>query len=163
AFRAEIAARMSEARHGERLGLAGVRFFAGDGEIDVDPAPLEEVEAPLGTLPEARARALADPPERRAPAAGVQAAEELERVERLRWLPDSLAVGQVTVARAAGADDPQNAFANDPLNVTSFSAGIALHWQLDPGQRPAKIHSAAADADKARATGDLATQGVAAE
>jgi outer membrane protein TolC len=163
AFRAEIEARISEARHGERLGLAGVRFFTGDPEADVDAAPLAEAEAALGTAAEARARALGDRPERRAAAEGVKAAEELERVERLRWLPDIVGAAQATISRASGADDPQNAFANDPLNVTAFSAGIALRWVFDPAVRPSKILGAAADAEKARATADLATTGVAAE
>jgi outer membrane protein TolC len=163
AFRAEVDARMAEARRGERLGLAGVHFFYGGEEVDVDEAPLAEVAAPLPTAGEARAHAQADRAEPRAAAEGVKAADELASIERRRWLPDLLAVGQATIARAAGADDPANAFANDPLNVTGFSAGIALRWVLDAGVRPAKIHQAEADADRARATADLATSGVAAE
>src|SRR5262249_56402383 len=124
-FKAEIDARLSEARRGERLGLAGVRFFAGGADVDVDEAPLDEAQAPLGTAAEARQRAVADRPEPRAAAQGVRATQELEQVERLRWWPDFLAVGQATIARAGGADDPKNAVANDPLKVTSFSAGIA--------------------------------------
>ncbi len=162
-FRAEIDARMSEAHRLESTGLAGVRFFADDASADVDDAPLTAVTFDLGTLESARAAAVARRPERKAALAGVDAAAGLGDVEKDRWFPDLLVVGEATIARAGGADDPANAFANNPFNVTSFSGGIALRWLIDPGIRPARIHETEADLDKARATADLATSGVAAE
>jgi outer membrane protein TolC len=162
-FRAEIDARLSEARKLEGIGLAGVRLFYGVDDVDVDEAPLAEVAAELGGREDARAQAVASRPERRAAAAGADAADRLADIEVRRWLPDLLAVGSATIARAGGADDPQNAFANDPYNVTSFAVGVALRWILDPGVRPAKVRGARADAARARATLDFATSGLAAE
>lgn len=162
-FRAEIDARESEARKLEGTGLAGVRLFYGTDDIDVDDEPLAETPFEIGTREDARSTAQRSRPERAAAAAGAEAAEHLADVERRRWWPDFVGVAQATVARASGADDPANAFANDPFNVTSFSAGIALRWLLDAGVRPAKIRGAAADAAKAHARADFATSGVSAE
>jgi len=162
-FRAEIDARTSEARKLEGTGLAGVRLFYGADDVDIDDKPLAESPGDLGTREKARSLAEGSRPERRAAVAGVQAADHLADVEARKWWPDFVLVGQMTIARATGADDPQNAFANDPFNVTSFSAGVALRWMLDPGVRPSKVRGARADAARARATADFATQGVAAE
>ncbi len=162
-FMAEIDARLSEARRVERIALAGVRLFGGAEDLDVDEAPLEEVKGELGTLEEARARAVAGRPERRAALEGARAAGELAAVETRRWFPDLLLGAQATLARAGGADDPDNAFANDPFNVTSASAGLIVRWVLEPGTRPAKVRGARAEAARARATADFATAGVAAE
>jgi outer membrane protein TolC len=163
AFRAEIDARLSEARKLEGVGLAGVRLFSGLDDVDVDAAPLSEAPYDLGTRADARTLAERARPERQAALAGAAAADHLADVESRRWWPDLIGVAQVTLARAAGADDPQNAFANDPYNVTSFAAGLALRWVLDPGVRPAKVEGARADAARARATADFATSGVTAE
>jgi HAE1 family hydrophobic/amphiphilic exporter-1 len=163
AFRAEAEARLSEARKLEATALAGVRYFAGDPSVDVDDAPLAAVSFELPELPAVRAAAVANRPERRAALAGVDAAGGLEDLEDARWWPDLVLLAQFTLARAGGADDPANAFANNPYNVTSVAGGVALRWSLDPGTRGAQVHGAEANVDKARATVDLATSGVAAE
>jgi outer membrane protein TolC len=165
ALRAELDARVSEARRGERMALAGVRFFVGgaDGaDADVDDAPLAAVEADLPTREEARARS-ASRAQKQAADAGVAAAGELVAVEKARWFPDLVAVGQTTFARSSSTDDPKNAFYSDPFNVTSFSIGVALRWAIDPFSRPTKIAQARADEKKAVATAKFAETGVAAE
>lgn len=67
------------------------------------------------------------------------------------------------MARAQGADDPENAFASDPLNVTSFTVGVAARWTLDPGIRPSRVRGARAEAERARHTQAFAETGVAFE
>lgn len=161
--RAEIEARTSETRKLEGTGLAGVQLFFGADAVDVDDKPLEEVAYELGTRDEVRSQAGRSRPERQAAAAGAEAADRLADVELRKWWPDLIAVSEVTIARAGGADDPASAYANDPYNVTSFSAGLALRWMFDPGVRPAKVRAARADAARAHATSDLAAAGLPAE
>ncbi|HKA89754.1 MAG TPA: TolC family protein [Haliangiales bacterium] len=162
AVRAEVLSRISEARKGERIAEAGVRFFAGSDAAEADEQPLAAVEATLPTRDEARARALGRP-EKRAADAAVVATGELVDVEKARWLPDIVAVAQGTFARSSSTDDPANAFYNDPFNVASVSAGVALRWTIDPAVRPAKIAQARAEEAKARATASLARTGMVVE
>ncbi len=162
AVRAEVEARVSEARKGERVAEAGVRFFAGSDDADVDDQPLAAVEATLPTREEARARAQGRP-ERRAADAAVVAMGELVDVEKARWLPDIVALAQATFARSSSTDDPANAFYADPFNVSSVTAGVALRWTLDPAVRPSKIAEARAEEAKARATASLAATGLVTE
>jgi outer membrane protein TolC len=159
---AEVDARIAEVRRIEQTALAGVRFFF-DGEVDVDEDALVPLEEPAFDRAEARRRATQSRPERRAAEAGVEAAAQLAALERARWWPDLIAVGQGAYARDSAADDPQNAFFADPLNVSSLSVGVAARWTIDLGSRPAKIHEAEAGERRAAATLELAERGVVAE
>jgi outer membrane protein TolC len=161
--RAEILARLSEAQKGERAALAAVRLFYGADDVDVDSTPMNAVAYDLGTRDDARAQAREHRPERKAAEAGLDAAANLVDVEKARWWPDVVAVAQGTIASASSVDTPQNAFFNNPFNVTSFTAGVALHWMMDFGQRPSKIAAARAQEAQARATAQLARDGVSAD
>jgi len=160
---AEIDARAAETRRLESTALAGVRLYAADDAADVDAEPLAALAGELPPLADARAGARDRRAEVKAARAGELAARALADLEARRWWPDLVLVGQATLARATGADDPENAFANDPLNVTSFSAGLAVRWTLDPGVRPSKVKGARADEERAHQVAVFAERGVAFE
>ena len=159
---AEIDSRISEARKGERIALAGIRLLMGDPSADLDDAPLEAVATTLPSQADAEQRARSGRPEHKAALAGVNAAVGLAKLERSRFWPDLVLVGRGTLARDSGAADPANAYYNDPLNVTSLTVGIAAKWSFD-ATRIAKVHGAASSEGRARMTEALASAGVAFE
>jgi outer membrane protein TolC len=163
AVRAEVEVRVAEARKGERLALAGVRLLTGEDDADVDDAPYEAVQAELVEREVARRLARERRPERRAADEAVAAARALADVEKARWWPDIVGLAEAKLARSSATDDPENAFYNDPLNTTSFTAGVALRWTLEAGTRVARVRGARAEEARARATAKLAADGVAAD
>ena len=163
AVRAEIDARRAEARRGEGTALAGVRLYAGDDGADVDEAPLAPL-APAAADPRAaREEARQARPELRAAQAGADAAAALADLEWSKYFPDLVLVAQGTWARATHADDPENAYAADPLNVSSLTAGVMLRWVFDLGVRGPRVDAARAGAAGARALAEFARRGVAFE
>jgi len=161
-LRAEIEARLSEAKKVEELGLAGVHFTLGTSEADIDEAPLAPVVFELPTLEEARRLALGRP-EERAAERGADATARLVDLEWRRWWPDFVLVGAGTLAGSTSVEHPNNAFLSDPYNSKSGALGIALRWAPDFGTRGPKIDQAEAVAAKARAGVQLARQGLAAD
>ena len=163
ALRAEIDVRLSEALKVEELGLAGVHYVVGDAVTDVDEEPLAAIVYELPARADARADAQANRAERKAADAGAAAAENLLRLEQDRWWPDLVLIGTGTLARAQGADDPANAFYNDPLNSTSGGVGVVLKWTIEPFTRPAAVAKAEYEAKSARAVAQQAKDGMGAD
>jgi len=159
---AEIDARTSEAQHIEQLGLAGVHYAVGQNNVDVDEEPLALLDY---TLPDVNAAMSHAPerPERMAAEAGVEAASHLSDLERARWWPDVVLIGSGTVARSSTVEHPANAFLNDPFNFTAGGLGLVLRWAPEAGIRGAKIAQADADLSRARATAELAREGLPAD
>nr|WP_228530940.1 MULTISPECIES: TolC family protein [Myxococcaceae] len=151
----EAAGRLAEARKLEAVALAGVRFLAGDDKVDVDEKPLEALPGRLPQLAHAESESSGRPDVRAAQYAA-KAAEGLSDVERARLLPDLAVVAQGAFARAAGAENPHNAYFADPFNTTSVGAGLALRWTIDPATRLARLRGAEADAARARTGAGLA-------
>jgi len=163
ALRAEVDSRLSEAHKLEETGMIGVRLVSGATDVVVDARPLEEVAFDLPTAEVARNRAQNRRPEARAANAGIRAAVGNRDLESARLLPDLVVVAEATLARDPAADDPRNAFAYDPLNVTSMIAGVGLRWTLDIGTSTARLEGARAEVVRARANADWAAAGMAAE
>ncbi|MGC4117939.1 MAG: TolC family protein [Myxococcales bacterium] len=161
-LREEIAARRSEARKVEELGLAGVHYALGTGEADVDPGPLRPLAFELPGVAQVRQASLARP-EQRAAAAGADAAARLVDVEWDKWWPDLVLVASGTLAGSTAVDHPKNAFMVDPYNNVSAVIGIALRWAPEPFLRLPKIEQAQAERAKAEATLEMARVGLAAE
>ncbi|HEY3449642.1 MAG TPA: TolC family protein [Myxococcales bacterium] len=161
-LRAEIAARRSEAKKVEELGLAGVHYVLGTGDADVDPAPLRALAFELPPVGKVREAALARP-EQRAAAAGADAAARLVDVEWDKWWPDLVLVGAGTLAGSSSVDHPHNAFLNDPYNKISALLGVVVRWAPEPFLRSPKIDQARAERAKAQATMEMARVGLPAE
>ncbi|MBI5546224.1 MAG: TolC family protein, partial [Deltaproteobacteria bacterium] len=151
-----------EARKVEELGLAGIHYLMGTGEGDVEDSPLLPVAFELPTLQQARLLA-SRRPERRAAAAGAEAAANLTELEWARWWPDFVLAGEGRFARSTSVDHPANAFMSDPYNATGGAIGVLLRWAPEPFVRGPKIDRAEAEEARARATLDMAREGLAAE
>jgi protease secretion system outer membrane protein len=150
-LRAEVKARLSEARQAETLALAGVRTLARDPDADIDEEPLEPVELELARAASYTDRARASRPELEAARAGAEAARAKQELESSRYWPDLALVGEAKIARAQSVDDPPSAFASDPFNTTSAAIGLVLRWQLDPMAQRARVAQARARSDRASA------------
>ena len=158
-LRAEIEARLSEAREAAAVALAGVRALTGAPDADVDEAPLAPVEQELAAVEAYRARAAAGRPELEAARAGAGAARAKARYEAAQYWPNLVVVGEVNVARAQGVEDPPSAFAQDPFNTTTAALGLAMRWELDVMRQRGRVAQARAQADRAGALAELAERG----
>lgn len=157
AARAEIEFRRAEVVRGETVALAAIRALVGDDTADIDAAPLAAIAAGASV---AGARGS---PEWRLADAGADAYAALAAVERSGLWPSLVFVGEATYSRASVADDPASAFANDPLNRSSLSAQVAIHWSFDLGLQLARRDGAEARAAMAGELAAAAKVGIAVE
>lgn len=151
---AEAKVQRADATAGEQQALAGLRAVTGVRDADVDDPPLAAVtrELPKTATGDARPQAVAAKH-------GARAYEQLAAQANSYYFPDVALVGSAQIARAQGADDPPNAYANDPFNRTGAGLVLALQWQLEPWNVKARADKARAEAHKARAQSELATAG----
>jgi outer membrane protein TolC len=151
---AEAKVQRADARSGELAGLAGLRALTGITDADVDDAALVAVEREVpGTAPSERR------PQAVAAAAGARAYDELARAAEAYYWPDVALVGQASIARAQGVEDPPSFFASDPFNKTSAGLVLGVQWTLEPWTVKAKVAKARAEAQKAHAQREAAAAG----
>ncbi|MDQ3340292.1 MAG: TolC family protein [Myxococcota bacterium] len=151
---AEAKVQRADATQGERQAIAGLRAVTGVSEADVDDTPLAAVtrDLPKAATGDARPQAVAAKQ-------GASAYNALAAQATSYYFPDIALVGSAVIARAQGADDPPNAYANDPFNRTGVGLVLALQWQLEPWNVKARVDKARAEAHKARAQSELASAG----
>lgn len=151
---AEAKVQRADATQGEQQALAGLRAVTGVVDADIDDPPLAPVtrELPKDANGEGRPQAVAAK-------SGAKAYDSLADQAASYYFPDIALVGSAVIARAQGADDPPNAYANDPYNRTGAGLVLALQWQLEPWNVKARVDKARAEAHKARAQSELATAG----
>jgi outer membrane protein TolC len=146
--RAEVDARILEAKRGQNLARDGLRALLGPQappEIDVDDedfAPIEVKDHPV-TYYEDLARY--NRPEARLLDYAVKAKSALADLERRKEYPDLVLIGTAAFARAQEVDDPQNAFMNHYFNSTTAGVAAALRMQLDLGPRLARATRTSAE------------------
>ncbi|MBW2731640.1 MAG: TolC family protein [Deltaproteobacteria bacterium] len=133
--------------------------------IRLDSFKLEpSIIAPVSgkILPLSRYLALARQhrPEVRLLDAALGAQRAAQSLEKSRFYPDFLIVATARLAGAQGADDPKNAFYNDPFNVFTGGFGLALNWTLDPVQQYHKYQAAKAKSAYVAAKRDEALIGI---
>ncbi len=159
-LRAEVEARLTEAREAEATALAGLRALVGDDTIDIDEDPLEAVTFELAANPDDYvARAASGRSDLRAARHGARAAAAMADFQRAQWWPDLVVVAGVNFARAQGVDNAPSAFYNDPFNTLGAQLGLALRWTLDPASQRARVHKADADSRRASALVEAANLG----
>jgi outer membrane protein TolC len=148
-IRAEIDARILEAKRGEALAHDGLRALLGpDGpaDVDVDDEPLEALDVKTRPASYYEDQARFNRPEVRMLDHAVRAKRALADLERRKEYPDLVLVGSATLAYAGGVDNPQNAFLNHYFNSSSAGLGAALRMQLDLGPRLARADRTRAEA-----------------
>ncbi len=149
-FTAELASRRSEAREAEATALAGLRALVGDPEVDTVGNDLVPLQVDIDQAKAYLERAQYLRPETRAAEHGVSALEGLRDLERAKLLPDLAIVGGATWSRAGGVDNPHDAFAYDPFNLTTGYAALVLRWNIEPGTQFARLAQANAQVERGR-------------
>lgn len=147
--RAEVDARILEAKRGQGLAREGLRVLLGaqaPSEIDVDDEMFEPVEVKARPVTYYEDLARYSRPEARLLDHAVKAKNALADLERLRAYPDIVLVGTGAFARAQEVDDPQNGFLSHYFNSTSFGVAAALRMQLDIGPKLARASRSEAEA-----------------
>jgi outer membrane protein TolC len=162
---AELTARESEARKHEATALAGLRFLTGvaDESFDILDEPLTRIPHPLGPLTRYLEAARLNRPEVNMARAGIVARRAQVRIEAARVYPNLALAGSWKWARAPERADQRNPFVSDSANVVGFGVGLVLKWDLDFLSTSARLASAKADLEVARASERMALGGVGAE
>jgi outer membrane protein TolC len=163
-YRAELDARVSEARRQERIALAGLRFFIGAKEsIDIPDRPLRRVPHTLGPVSRYLEAARLYRPEVNMARAGIVARQAQVRLEQSRYFPDFGLALSARYARAPEVTNQINPYVNDTANRFHYGAALALRWKLDFLPQSARVAQAEAQLEEVRATERYALGGVATE
>ncbi len=152
-YRAELAARESEAIRLERTALAGLKFLTGiQQDFDIPDQPLRKVAHPLRPLPTYLAAARLYRPEVNMARAGVIARTAQLQLQRSRFYPDFGLGLSWTWARAPEVADQKNPFVRDLANYNYYGFQFGLRWKLDLLPQAARFRQARSDLDQMRAT-----------
>jgi outer membrane protein TolC len=160
---ADIEARVLEARRGADLARAGLRTLIGPSapaDLDVDDAPLEELDVPARELASYNDLARCYRPEVKAIDQMVAAKRALADLEWRRQYPDLVLVGTATYAYASSIDHPTNAFANNPFNTSGVGLAAAFRMPLDLFVKNAHAHRLRAEAREAELRRNEALGGI---
>jgi outer membrane protein TolC len=150
-MRADIEARVLEARRGADLAKAGLRALIGPdapADLDVDDEPLGTQNVPARELAVYSDLARTYRPEVKALDKAVAAKRALADLEWRRQYPDLVLVGSATYAYASSIDHPQNAFANNPFNTSGVGLAAAFRMPLDLFVKNAHAHRVHAEAQE---------------
>jgi outer membrane protein TolC len=150
-MRADIEARVLEARRGADLAKAGLRTLIGPSapaDLDVDDAPLATLPVPAQELAAYSELARSYRPEVKALDKAVAAKRALADLEWRRQYPDLVLVGTATYAYASSIDRPQNAFANNPFNTSGVGVAASFRMPLDLFVKNAHAHRLRAEAQE---------------
>jgi outer membrane protein TolC len=154
--RAEIDARILEAKRGADLARSGLRALIGPGapaDLDVDDDPLDPLSIPGRTADQYAEAALRSRPEVKALQDMVAAKRSLADLESRKQYPDLFLIGTAAYAYASSVDTPVNAYYTDPFH--SFSAGLAAGFRMPldlfvKNARAAKLRAEADEAEQKR-------------
>jgi outer membrane protein TolC len=147
--RAEVDARILEAKRGQGLARDGLRVLLGPQapeDIDVDDEPFEPIEIKDRPVTYYEDLARFNRPEACLLDYAVKAKNALASLERRKVYPDVVLIGTAAFARAQEVDDPQNGFLSHYFNSTSAGLAAALRMQLDIGPRLARATRTSAEA-----------------
>lgn len=147
--RAEVDARILEARRGATLALDSLRTLLGTeapDQLDIDEEPLEPIDVPERPLAHYEEQARWNRPEARALDFAVKAKQAQSDLERRREYPDLVLIGSGFFGYAPTIDTPRNAFANNPYNMLGAGISAALRMPLDLGPRLARAERSRAEA-----------------
>jgi outer membrane protein TolC len=149
--RAELGGRMAEARRGERVALAALRFYTGVGEeLDIPQLPLRPPKHALGPLTAYLEVAKQYRPEIGMARAGIQAREAQVALAHSKMLPDFGLALTATYGRAPLITDQLNPFVRDDANYLRYGFAVGFKWQLDFLPANARVHQAEAQLAEVR-------------
>jgi len=153
-MRAEIDARILEAKRGADLAHSGLRALIGTdapADLDVDEDALGALAIPDRSIDQYEEAALRSRPEVKALQHMVAAKRALAQLETRKQYPDFVLVGSAAYAYASRIDTPKNAFYNDPYHALGAVISAGFHMPLDlfvKNARASKLHAEAEEAEQ---------------
>lgn len=166
AMRAEIDARILEAKRGADLARSGLRALIGPDappDLEVDEEELAALDVPARPLSEFEDAALRSRPEVKAVESLVASKRALADFEYRRQYPDIVLIGTAAYAYASSVDTPHNSFANNPFHTLSAGLAAAFRMPLDLGVKNAYAAKLRAEAEEAEQKRREALTGIAFE
>jgi outer membrane protein len=165
-MRAEIDARILEAKRGEDLALGGLRALIGPeapADLQVDDAALDALAVPGRSLQQYENAAINSRPEVQALEHLVTAKRALADLEKRRLYPDFVLIGTAAYAYASSVDTPRNAFYNNPFHTMGGAIAAGFRVPLDLLVRSARATKLRAEAEEAERRRQEALAGIAFE
>jgi outer membrane protein len=162
-MRAEIDARILEAKRGEDLALGGLRALIGPdapADLDVDDAALDALPVPGRSLQQYEVAAIHSRPEVQALEHLVAAKRALADLEKRRLYPDFVLIGTAAYAYASSVDTPRNAFYNNPFHTMGAAIAAGLRVPLDLWVKSARATKLRAEAEEAEGRRQEALAGI---
>jgi outer membrane protein TolC len=162
-FQAELDARMAEAQKYEQVARAGLRFYTGVVDLEIDSAPLVRGKHHLGHVSKYLGAARLHRPEVRMAKAGINAREAQVKLAQAQMFPDiglGLSFGLSAAPQVANQINP---FVTDPANYLHYGVAFVFQWNLDFVPGHARVMQAQAQLQEVLALDRKALGGVAAE
>ncbi len=154
AMRAEIEARILEAKRGADLARSGLRALIGPdapSDLEIDETDLEALAIPSRTVDQYEEAARRARPEVKALEYLVEAKRALAQLEKRRQYPDLVLIGSAAYAYASSIDNPKNSYYNNPFHTLGAGLAAGFRMPLDLGiknARAVKLHAEAEEAEQ---------------
>jgi outer membrane protein TolC len=163
-YRAEVDARMAEAKRYESIALVSLAFLTGvQTGFEVSSDRLEPADHVLGPVARYLQAARIHRPEINMARAGIRAREAQASLARAKMYPD-LALGMSAGwTRAPEIEDQLNPYVKDNANYVSLGFGLVMQWNLDLLPASARLDQARAQLEETRAIERMALGGVGVE
>jgi len=158
--RDELVARIGEAKRGEAVTLAALRFYTGvQTGFEVPDVPLARPETPLAPIVTYLTATRTHRPDVNRARAGVAARSAQVDWARANLMPD-LGLGmQFDWTLAPGVKGPVAGVDTASVNSPQLGAAFGLQWSLDLLTKSARVRQAQSNLDEARALERLALGG----
>lgn len=162
--RDELLARIAEARKGEALASAALRFLTGvQTNFDIPDEPLARPEVQVGPVVRYLTAARLFRPEINMARAGIVARRNWLDYMRAQLFPN-IGLGLFSNYSVAPSATPQRtAWIGDPFNRFGTGFGIGLEWGLDLLPKQARVLQAESQLEESRALERLALGGIGVE
>jgi outer membrane protein TolC len=145
AMSAEVDARELQARHLERLSLAGLRLLASlDESQEIADVPLEPFAVEVRPLEEYLAMIADQRADLRMLDAAIRAQQAKVDIEFARYFPDLAVTASASYAYSSATYDNHNPWLNDPFNTSGVGAALVLDYPLDFGMDYYRVEEARA-------------------
>ncbi len=162
--RDELLARVAEAKKGETIAIAALRFLTGvQTAFDIPDEPLKRPETQLGPVVRYLTAARLFRADLNMARAGVAARKAFLDYRKSELFPNfGLGLG-ASYSIAPSADPQRTAWIGDGFNRFGYSFGLGMEWGLDLLPKQARIDQAAAELEETRALERYALGGAAFE
>ena len=131
---AEVDARELQARHVERVALAGLRLLAGlDESQEIADVPIGPFAVERRPLDEYVAMAGRERTELRMLEAAIDAQRAKVGIEYARFFPDLAVAASASFAYSSVAADGHNPWLSDPYNSSGIGGALVIDYPLDFG------------------------------